>query len=186
MNLDLYTEEFRNFKYLKSDADSVRYYRENYVDIQKIQPWVQVNDPNFIWETRLEFLEQLFDLRDDTVYLVSHPAVNDINLYEDSRIYEIVEPFVYKGKAIQMDNEATLEDIPTMEEHPGGFYLTSRRNSMIDKIFLTMEGCPLIASNGIKYSTMFYDKNWAQKYKDAMTYFWRKHTDAMTAISRVF
>jgi hypothetical protein len=187
MNLDLYTEEFRNFKYLKSDAESVEYFRKNYSVLQKVQPWAQINDPNFVWETRLEFLEQLFDLRDDVVYFIIPPLVTDSNLYEDSRMYEISEPFIYKGKAFQMENEASLADISSIEESALGFYLSSRKYSLVDRLFLTMESCPLIPSNGfVEYSAMFYDREWALKYKDAITYFCRKNFDAMTAMTRAF
>jgi len=187
MNLDLYTDEFRNFKFLKSDARAVKYFREASVILQKVQPWTCINDPDFVWETRLEFLEQLFDLKNDTVYLVVPPDVNPLGFtYEDSRLYTIVKPFIYKGKAFQVENLATLEDIPNMEENPAGFYISSQEYSFDDKIFLTMEGCPLIPNDFENYSVMFYDREWAQKYKDAITFFLKRNHDAMTAITRSF
>jgi hypothetical protein len=189
MNLDLYTEEFRNFKYLKSDARAVNYFRKNTETINKIQPWAQINDPNFVWETRLEFLEQLFDLRQETVYFVIPAELYNSNReynYEDSRIYEIKKPFIYRGKAIQMDQKCTTEDIPQMEENPAGFYLTSEEGSLLDRIFLTMETCPLIPGDFPSYAAMFYSKDVALSYKDAITFFLRKNIDAITTISRAF
>jgi len=189
MNLDLYTEEFRHFKYLKCNALQVEYFKKNAETLQKIQPWATEHDPNFVWETRLEFLEQLFDLRKETVYIVVPADLsmskNDYE-YEDSRLYEIRKPFIYKGKSFQMDQECTLEDIPDMEEDPTGFYLTSEEGTLEDRIFLTMDSCSLIPGVFPNYAAMFYSKDMAQRYKDAITFYLRKNLDAITSMSRMF
>jgi hypothetical protein len=202
MNLDLYTEEFRNFKFLKSGPYAVNYYKKTAEQLNKVQPWAQVNDPTFTWPCRLEFVEQLLDLTYDTVYLVEPGVLYNINRdkfsydYEQARLNEIVHPIVYNGHILNPSEGkiAQLSDIPEIEDsyNNNDWYMCSEEYFMADPENIdhpgniyTFNEHLLVPSDYITYSAMFYDKEWAMKYQDAITYFLRKNNDAISAISKL-
>lgn len=206
MNPDLYTDEFRNFKYLKSTPEQVQYYKDVEETLQRVQPWAATSDPDFRWETRLEFFEQLLDLRDGTAYFVelgliySHAQDKNVFDWEDSRLIEIVHPLLYEGHPLMADEgrPATIEDIPILEDYQRNshFYLCSgdypkfcRDREVINvdnpgQVY-KLDNNPLVCTGYIPYTAMFYDKTWAQKYQRAITDFLRKNNDAVSAISRL-
>src|SRR6185436_12169263 len=100
MNPELYTDEFRNFKFLKSSPEEVAYFKLARTAANSIQPWDNLYDPNFSWKTRLEFIEQLLDLRNDTVYVVFAGLINIRDGYEDPDIITIEKPVVLGSNPI--------------------------------------------------------------------------------------
>ena len=192
MNPELYTEEFRNFKYLKCSNDQVAYYKKVQRDINKIQPWAPQNDPNFVWPHQVEFVEQLLDLSNDIVYLVTPGALAKNGSahgydYEQAKILEIKNPKIYTTFPFENlpVSEMNLDDIPKLESDPRNFYLASFTPDWDDRI-IRMDETHLIPSIFTSYSMMFYNKETAEKYANAITYFLRRNIDAISAISQLF
>ncbi len=205
MSPELYTEEFRNFRYLKCDAAQVAHYKKIESMLNNVQPWAEVSDPDFRWETRLEFYEQIFDLRWDTIYMVQPGPLysQDKNTFdwEHARLTEILHPVIYEGHPL-MPHEgrwATAEDIPDMEnyEKNAHYYLctheyingfAARETVNVDNPgqVYKLDQIPISKASLLPYDAMFYDKAWAQKYQRAITDFLRKNNDAISAISRLF
>ena len=195
MNLDLYNSEFRDFKYLKSSAADVAYFKRRAVEVNRIQPWADENNPEFVWPCRLEFVEQLFDLRNDIVYIVQpgnlYPIEHRQNSYdyEDTRLYAIEKPIIVYGPLIDSNN---LEDILT-EDGDLRVSSMSRDNLCVcsgienstKQIVIKITDIGLLPSPP-SYVGVFYDKEWAEKYKIAITEFLRKNNDAVSAITRLF
>lgn len=204
MNSDLYTEEFRNFKYLKCSAAAVKYYKDVAKNINSIQPYSEVYDPTFVWKTRLEFVEQLLDLRNDIVYIVEagglclHTTTRHYS-YEDARIREIIKPVVFEGHPLTPEEGriATLDDVPTIENHElnAHFYICPEEYfigyaDIIDveksmSIILKFDQNPLVPSSTIIPTAFFYEKEWASKYQVALTKFLRYNADAVSTISNL-
>jgi hypothetical protein len=197
MNLDLYTEEFRNFKYLKCPSAYINYYKKVSHQINSVQSGTEANDPNFVWPCRLEFIEQLLDLQDSIVYLVEAGMLynqkdRQIYDYEAARLCEIINPIIYQGSMLSPETGriATLEDIPIIEDKnrnkeyilcPGKYY-----TDMKDFQAFSLDQNPLIPTNLITYNAMFYDKEVAEKYQLAVTIFLRKNIGALSAITTLF
>jgi len=196
MNSDLYTEEFRDFKYLKCQPIYLQFYKKAARDINAVQLSVSKNNPDFVWQTRLEFIEQLLDLRNDIVYWVEpgmlynqkHRQTYD---YEDARLHEIVNPVIYHGHPLMPEAGiiAQLDDVSKIED--------KKQNADYclcpDQVY---KGCsgqvfkfdqnPLVPSNYVTYNAMFYNKEWAEKYRVAITQFLRKNNDAVSTITSLF
>jgi len=201
MNLDLYTDEFRDFKFLKCNAWQVEYYKKTAAQLNKIQPWAQTNDPNFVWPHRLEFLEQLFDLRNDTLYIVEPGTLYNTHKdrysydFEQARLSEIVNPVVFKGHPM-MPGEGWIaqpEDIPEIEDSTENhdWYICSKEyfiadpdNHRDDRVFKFFENS-LVPSDYPSYMALFYNRETAVKYQEAITSFLRKNNDSISAISRL-
>lgn len=62
MNPNLFTDEFRNFKYLKSSPEHVASYKDVQEHLQRV--------PDHNWECQIQFVEQLLGLSNETVYLI--------------------------------------------------------------------------------------------------------------------
>ena len=204
MNPELYTDEFRDFKFLKSDARQINYYKNVANRLNQVQPWAQVNDPDFTWPCRLEFIEQLLDLTNDTIYIVEPGLLYNTHKdrfsydFEQARINEIINPVVYKGQIVSpaAGQIAQISDIPEIEDSYNNlnWYLCSKEyftahpchGLLFDGRIFTFAENPLVPSDYITYTAIFYDKEWATKYRDAITFFLRKNNDAISAISRLF
>ena len=197
MNLDLYTEEFRNFKYLKCPSAYINYYKKVSHQINSVQSGTEANDPNFVWPCRLEFIEQLLDLQDSIVYLVEAGMLynqedRQIYDYEAARLCEIINPIIYQGSMLSPETGriATLEDIPIIEDKDSNKdYNFCSGKSIIDpekyRIF-DLGLIPLIPTNHLTYNAMFYDKEVAEKYQLAVTMFLKKNIGALSAITTLF
>lgn len=195
MNPELYTDEFRDFKYLKSSYEAVQFYKNSADQINKVQSWNDSIDPSFHWPTRIEFFEQILDLRQDTIYLVDPGQLNSSASgygYEESRILEIEFPFLYCGNLFKPEEgrPAGIEDIPDIESSlPMQEYFLCSGDYITHKItghVLSMYSLPIYPSNFISLSAMFYDKEWAKRYCQSLTTFLRKNIDAISTISRIF
>jgi hypothetical protein len=196
MNRDLYTDEFRNFKYLKCPSAYIAYYKKSAQQINSVQIGTEASDPNFVWPCRLEFLEQLMDLRYDTAYFVEAGMIynqrnNQAYDYEAARLYTLVNPLLFHGSVFESINEsitkvATLEDIPIIEDRVTNKDWRIRSSSIEHLSILALNQNPLIPTNYVTYNAIFYDGEWAEKYRNALTHYLRKNIDAVSAITRMF
>lgn len=195
MNPDLYTDEFRDFKYLKSSYEAVQFYKNSADQINKVQPWHDSIDPSFRWPTRIEFFEQVLDLQRDTIYLVDPGQLNKSDSgygYEDSRILEIEFPFLYCGSLFNPEEgkPVGIEDISDIElPTPTREYFLCSEDFITNKItghILPANLLPIRPGNSISLSAMFYDKEWAERYCQSLTIFLRKNLDAISTISGLF
>jgi hypothetical protein len=156
-----------------------------------MQPNRAENDPTFVWKTRLEFVEQLLDLRNDTLYIVE-PGELDRYTYEEARLREIVKPVVYWGHMLLPEDGivATLDDVPRIENRElnrlyylcSEQYFLSRRDTLNVQeqsgYVFNFDNNPLVPSNYISNIALFYDKEWAIKYQVALTAFLSYNADA--------
>lgn len=199
MNEDLYSEEFRNFKYLSSSPETVRYYKAVAQQINSIQAWGQTNDPTFVWPCRLEFVDQLLDLRDRSVFIVAPGNLYGVDAsmkyydYEESKCVEFVKPIVYRGRLLvpELGKIATAEDIPNIEKNIDDYCLCS--SSYFYKIPTGPHLMCLIASTPlntdidmVNYKAMFYDGDTAKAYAKALTDCLRKNQATISAIGKMF
>lgn len=197
MNSDLYTEEFRHFKYLKCPPAYIQYYKKSARDVNSVQIGAGANDPDFVWPCRLEFIEQLLDLQDSTIYFVEAGMIynqrdRQIYDYEAARLYEIVNPIIYHGNMLNPETGriVTVDDIPLIEDKIqnrdyilcSGKYLFEKESAQM----FALDQNPLIPTNNVTYNAMFYDKEIAKKYQVAVTIFLKKNLGALSAISKMF
>ena len=198
MNPDLYTEEFRNFKYLKSTPEQVNFYKEKFKYINTVQPWASTNDPTFVWPHRVEFIEQLLDLNDDIVFLVETGVLrgpdygNQMYTYEDARLVTINKPVIYYGNPMASSPRmATLDDVANIEKSRGEHYYLCPNTvtcppEQIYRLIYRLSHILLLPIDSMAYNAVFYDREVAEKYRCAVTECTRKSNDAVSAITRLF
>lgn len=205
MNRDLYTDEFRNLKFLKSHQDLVKHFKSITLGINSIQPWNSEFDPTFRWGGRVEFLEQLFDLRNDSLYIVEPCTTasvknSRIEEYEDARIHIIQNPVICSGNPLINSNMtiATVDDIPYIEDSSknASYYISSFENLhnltnfssqeyLLQKVIPVRE-TPLVIQVKESYTALFYDPVWAEKYRSAISKFIKDYFGAISTITSRF
>lgn len=198
MNPDLYTEEYRNFKFLKSDPDKVRYFKKSKAGVDKIQAWDNDLDPNFSWKHRIEFVEQVFDLRHDSVYIVSASSNPRTNLWESAKITEIKKPIILSANPIIFSKarEATLDDVTAIENTENHWFCMCEEESFKknlendttifqgEGIVVRMSSLPVVPSwTRFDFIEMFYNRETAEQFRIVLTDMLRHKIDAMSAFS---
>lgn len=196
MNPDLYTDEYRNFKFLKSPALYVEYFKTARAAANHIQPCNNF-DKEFNWPYRLEFVEQLLDLRHDIVYVVGAGVSTKIG-YESASIIEIYKPMILTENPIiyETSREVTIDDILFLEDilYP---HFCLCEESAFDNCYdistfngqgriIRIETLPIVPHSKTDFTEMFYDKNTAEKYGKALTKFLRGNIDALPVLSARF
>lgn len=184
---------------MKSHPTIVKYYKGRAHQINSVQPWADANNPHFVWKHRVEFLEQLVDLHHDIIYIVypgplskngaftSHPS------HESVSFHQVINPTVYEGNVLQpgLGDLITDEDIPRVEDVSGDgwclcsleYYHNPTAALEVGPVFKLDRSFLFTA---LDYSAIFYDRHIAEKYRDCLTEFLRKNSDAVSAISRLF
>lgn len=174
MNPDLYTEEFRNFKYLKSSPAQVEYFKRAFAKVNQIQNWATTNDPLFVWPNRIEFLEQLIDLDGKPLYIVYPGFQSTTSEYEQASVYAIQQPLVYEGPLMNPwgGKRILMDDVDKVEKVGGfGFYLCSgsQNSSCIELTVLPIVVPTMPGSTTSIYTALFHDKHTADMYSTAIT-----------------
>jgi hypothetical protein len=190
MNTDLYTDEYRNFRFLKSHPVDVSYFKTARSAADLIQPWDQEVNPNFHWKTRLEFIEQLLDLRYDIVYIVFAGLITSTNIYEDAKLITLEKPVILSGNPIVQgqSREVTNEDLPHMNFLELTFTLVEERyirNGVFDpngRVF-NVKNLPIIPFAKTEFTEMFYDKSEAEEYKFSLTDMLRKKLNTISVFA---
>ncbi len=196
MNLDLYSDEFRDFKYLKSNPDHIAAFKVARAAANRIQPWDSDFDPEFVWPGRLEFVEQLMDLRYDSVYIVFAGMLStNSHLYESANLIEVKKPVIVTSNPLIYSDtkEITIEDIGWIEMNGNQKYCLCEEESFIyDNNTTTFNGTgrifrmhtlPVVPFAKSDFTEMFYDKDTAEKYRKALTDFLRNKLNALSALS---
>ena len=205
MNSELYTKEFRNFKYLKSSPFAVSYFKRSYENLNKIQPWSQELDPKFYWPNRVEFLEQLFDLQKENIYIVDPSSFFTSNSrYKETAILTTIEkPVIYQGNLLRPEEgkRLTVDDIPlleSLEDFSGNmqdlqkdyFVCSDSYFKIKDTVSAGHPGAvvglrylPVIPSSRISYTAIFHNREWAEKYNADVLEYLRKYYGAISAIA---
>jgi hypothetical protein len=198
MNPNLYTEEFRDFKYLKSSPEEIAYYKNNAKLLNSVQPWADVNDPNFIWPCRLEFIEQLLDLKDGTIYIIEPGSLRPIQYrknsydYEEARLHIIKKPIMTmtgpRVSPIEPEDILTEDDIQTItnSHQTRRVFICSSEQHNASSIFSIRATGLIPLTKDFDYVAVFYDHEYAKKYYVALTKFLRKENDAISTISKMF
>jgi len=187
MNPELYTDEFRNFKFLKSSPEEVAYFKTARIAANSIQPWDKLLDPKFTWKTRIEFIEQLLDLRHDTVYIIFAGLASIRTGYEDPDILTIEKPVVMGSNPLQGIQEITLENFLVnkleanycMSEEK---YITGDTFDLNGRIF-NLKNLPITPFADSEFTEMFYGKYEAEKYRCALTDMLRNKINAISSFS---
>jgi len=190
MNPELYTDEYRNFKFLKSSPEEVEFYKNNRTMANLIQPWDSQFDPKFNWATRIEFIEQLLDLRYDSVYIVFAALLGNRNIYEDASIFSIENPVILDSNPISNPHarEVTIDDFPILAFW-GDYCLMSGRAITFNGIdtsgrIFDLYSLPIYQGTKSHYTEMFYDRYEAEKYKRALTDMLRNKSNAISSFTR--
>lgn len=180
MNEQLYTDEFRAFKMLQLNPALSNLYHTSKKHLNRIRPPESANDQNFQWPCLVEFVDQLLDLKDDTIYIVDVRASFDskhrTRLYPSPAVFvddlpkliEIKHPGVFRYPAISSTqrSEITLGDIKEAEDVSTDkkFLIGSRDGS--NDIVVELSLTSIIPLNVLSaYCPVFYKKEWAQKYQ---------------------
>lgn len=191
MNPDLYKSEFRNFKYLKSSATLLNYIKANAYLINSIQT-SEINDPNFVWAHRVEFLEQLLDLSKDTIYIVDpgeDHAPRSKFMYTEVSVHTVDYPTMWIGNIAQPDQGTivTKDDISEIEHSFGqdcficsGEYWTNK--TTVPHAFRLRD---IILLGLPSYTAVFYDRLAAEHYGLALKTVLNKNQDAVSAFTRL-
>jgi hypothetical protein len=189
MNPDLYTEEYRNFRFLKSDHEKVEYFKKEKKEIDKIQPWNQEFNPTFSWKHRVEFIEQIFDLRDDIVYIVSSPALRTSS-WEMASLVEIKQPIILTANPVIHGSakEATLDDISSIEDNKNHWFCLCERkqfeNNLPQARVIRLSSLPVVPSwIRADFISMFYNKETAEEFRRVLTEVLRHKANAMSSFS---
>jgi hypothetical protein len=206
MNSELYTKEFRSYKYLKSSPASVEFFKKQYHIVNLVQPWTKERDPNFVWPHRVEFLEQLIDLEKEQVYIVNVDSIfSSPSRFSEAKIAEVKEPVIYCGHMLKpsLGRILTITDIHELEpfdqlnkDVEKQYYLCSSDYFSIKDTVCLSGNCehtgfifrlvdlPIISiiSPEITLSAMFYDEETAKKYAKDVADHLRNYAAALSAI----
>lgn len=206
MNPELFTDEFRSFKYLKSSEADVKYYRNQETLINTIPPADNPDHTPFVWQKRIEFLEQLIDLVGKDIWFVDmngtlrKTGMHEYD-YDMAKLIEIKECVLYTGFPRGPGRYITPDDINDISSYKGNHtaFISSKTyylNVGIEKelrsdpfdpmVCLGLCGLPIFPGTFSTYNALFYDKAWAELYQKSVTQFHRKNNDAISAISRLF
>ena len=189
MNLDLYTEEYKNFRFLKSPPEHVKFFRENIALGNKIRPLADLNNENFVWKHKLTFMEQLLDLRNDAVYVVFPGILNAKNDYEFASVVEIDQPVILSTNPTIYGNpkEFTIEDLTELESNKRGsiaYICTGNYANALDTRIFSVKSLPLVPLTvGNSFTALFYNKKTAESYGKAVTHYLRYMNDAVSSFT---
>ena len=206
MNPELFTSEYRSFKFLKSSEADVKYYRDQETLINTIPPADNVDHTPFVWQKRIEFLEQLIDLVGEDIWFVDmngtlrQTGKHEYD-YDTAKLIEIKECVLYLGfpqRPGRYLTPADINDISSYKENHKAFICSKAYylNVGIEKelmpdpldpmVCLGLYGLPVFPGTFSTYNALFYDKKWAELYQKSVTQFHRRNNDAISAISRLF
>jgi hypothetical protein len=166
MNPDLYNDEFRHFKYLKNSLKFIEYWNKRREQSRSI-----LND----CQSRVEFLEQILDLENDTLYYVMvGVSVWDYLNRNLPRLYEIKKPLLYQGVPFPIPDGRKVgdEDIWNIENRVDlseEYYLISKKHFRkpfedIHCIFRATFLPVIPDENDTEYSSFFYNEDDAKRY----------------------
>jgi hypothetical protein len=204
MNRDLYTEEFRSYKYLKSSPEAVAFFKKQYNVVNLVQPWAEKPDPNFIWPHRVEFLEQIVDLENEQIYVVNIDSIfSSSSRYSEAKITEIEHPILYYGHMLKPSlgiklSPFNLQKLEDMRNIPGialenNYYLCSDDYFAIKDtvclgkipghtgvIFKVLD-LPIMPPE-VTPSAIFYNEETAKRYAVNVRLHMQNFIDALSAI----
>lgn len=181
---NLYTEEFKAFKYLQLSPEFGAYYKmvSNLVDGLKGE--------SKIWPFRVQFVDQLLDLQGSTIYIVNtdHLAISR-DFYEEATLNIIENAQMVEGNIAIPElgvvlNETRIRDI----EHGytdkkfllfPGTNLENLRDSLYD-----ISSLPVVPKMAIGYNAIFATKDVAEEYQFVITQTLRHRKAALSTINR--
>ena len=130
MNPELFSEEYKSFKFLKCSADDLRYYKYTETLLNNIRPPDRVDDKTFVWQKRIEFIEQLFDLVGSDVWFVDmngtlrKTGMHEYD-YDTAKLIEIRECVIYRGFPQKPGRYITYEDLQKISDPRPGLVIPS-------------------------------------------------------------
>lgn len=196
---DYFSEEFRNFKFLQSSPKFVDHKKLTRLKFNQVRPKDQVDNEEFAWSSRIEFIEQILDLKDSEIYVVEpgeayRTGQGSVVDYSLSNLHVIRSPRIIRNHLITPDyREVTFDDIPLIEDDnqpTGPYFLTTKQSVEIgphsNVIIISLSHLCLLPQPTFSYAALFHDQAEAEKYRDALTIFTRKYSNAVSAISNLF
>jgi len=195
MRRELYTDEFRTFKYLKLSPEFRAYYEMvgNMVNA--------LGEGGKPWPFRVEFVDQLIDLRGETIYIVNGDRLYfSKDFYEEATLSTIENMHMTEGYILTPDlgvplDESRISDIEN-NRTDDQFLLFSERakkeavagasfDAFSDQVF-KVEHLPVVPKKNIGYNAIFADKSIAEEYRFVLTHTLRNKKAALSTISRYF
>lgn len=153
------------------------------------------------WPFRVEFVDQLLDLRGETIYIVNGDRLFfSKDFYEDATLSIIENMHMTEGYILTPDLGVPLDEsrISDIENNltDDQFLLFSERakkemvaganfESFSDQVF-KLEHLPVVPKKNIGYNAIFADKNIAEEYRFVLTHTLRNKKAALSTISRYF
>jgi len=201
MNPDFHGAEFKSFKLLKLSSEFTSYFKRVDTTINSIRPDSEIDNSKFAWPFRVEFVEQIFDLSDSTLYIVDTGELElSQNTYGTAVLHIVDKPVMYEGNMFTPDlgRLLAIEDADSIEHNRIGenkFLLCSEsfRNNRVayshkefEMNIFSVHGLPVVPKKDVGYTALFYDFIWAALYKDTVTRELRKRKEAVSAITRLF
>jgi hypothetical protein len=192
MRRELYTDEFRTFKYLQFNA----YYEMVGNMVNGLR-----GEGATPWPFRVEFVDQLLDLYGETIYIVNGDRLLfSKDFYEDATLSIIEDAHMTEGYILTPDlgrrlDESRISDI----EHnytDDMFLLFSERakkemvaganfDAFSDQVF-KIEHLPVVPKKNIGYNAIFARRDVAEEYRFLLTHTLRNKKAALSTISRYF
>jgi hypothetical protein len=191
MDLNLYTEEFRDFKYLKSSHELVKRFKAARINRNRVQGWHDTPNPTHEWPHAVEFAEQVLDLKDDNLYIVFAGALSSKNEYEEANLITVENPVIIDSNPIIYDQwkEATIDDVYWIQDDINAHPCMVERKSIADGIFIAdsriirLNSLPLAPKEMADFTAMFYDKDTAEKYRKTLTEMLRYKINAISSFT---
>jgi hypothetical protein len=121
MNPELFSDEYKSFKFLKCSASEVKYYKDAELLLGNIRPIDKIDAGPFIWQKRIEFFEQLVDLAGTDVWYVDingtlkKTGMHEYD-YDPAKLIEIKECVLYTGFPQKPGRYITSNDIDSVVE----------------------------------------------------------------------
>lgn len=178
MNPEYYTEEFRNFKYLKTDPRIVERFKTSRIALDRIRTWQGTYSTDFSWPHVVEFVEQVFDLDEDNLYIVFVGSLSSKNQHEEANLIVVEKPIILDSNPILYEGYRRTEsvDIRYIEDYLNAHYcLVGGKAFDEDGVFLADSGIfrvnslPIAPKDPPKFTAMFYNKDTAELYRKTLT-----------------
>lgn len=182
-------EELRTFKYLSFSEETRNLFIKKTEAVNRIRPGYADENSKFQWPHRIEFFEQIFDLENESLYIVAPIEIGKMSELARSRLYEIKNPVIHCGifEDPKPENRATRECIKELEDYKASlhYYIISKDSQI--------ENNSLLASMRINPSSLynsgatafFSNKDTALEYKEALDYLTKTFADTIELISAI-
>lgn len=193
MNPDLYTSEYRNFRYLKSSPDHTAYFRRAATQANRMQIWDAPRDPGFSWKTRVEFMEQLIDLRQDEIYICVPKVISPNEEFEPAYYVRFEKPTIVSANPLLYlkSEEVGIEDIESLEDVENNkpclceefFHATMSSETLFRGRVFKLNTLPVVPNCTTEYIEIFRDETEAKTFCENLSNYLRNILGAVSSFA---